>query len=95
MAKYDPNWLQKLQAKQAAKAPALSHIEDKNRADGERSRAICGQGFGAKGHPSITFVIDPSVSNLPRCRNCREALLNSLGVAIDPANGYPVGYVKP
>ena len=64
----------------------LSHIESKN----DRNTMLCGRGFGAKGYPSITTVSFPSVTSLPGCRTCREIFLKSIGVEINPVNGYPL-----
>ncbi|HMG89622.1 MAG TPA: hypothetical protein VK589_06170, partial [Chryseolinea sp.] len=66
-------------------------IEDKNapKSQLEHSTMLCGKGWGAKGHPSITTVSFPSVSNLPTCRTCREKFLTSIGVEFDE-KGYPL-----
>jgi hypothetical protein len=91
MAKYDPNWLAKLQAKERAKRGPLSHIKDeKAAADFNCSRGLCGTGYGAKGSPSITYVLMPDANNLPGCRTCREIFLKSIGVEINPETGYPL-----
>ncbi len=93
MAKYDPNWLSKLKNKQVAKDIAtLSHIENKELVKGplEHSTMLCGKGWGAKGHPSITVVQFPSIHSLPTCRNCREIFLKSINVEINPQTGYPL-----
>lgn len=69
----------------------LSHIEDKSKTYGpfEHSTMLCGQGWGAKGHPSITVVQFPSLKSLPGCRQCREIFLKSINVPINPETGYP------
>lgn len=86
--KYDPNWLQKAKAKQVAKDLAsLSHIENGKPHFGH-STMLCGKGWGAKGHPSITIVQFPSIDSLPTCRSCREKFLTSINVQFD-SNGYP------
>lgn len=83
--KYDPNWLVKEKAKQFAKQQReLSHIEDKF----NYSTMLCGKGWGAKGHPSITTVPFPSVDCLPTCRACREKFLTSIGIEFNEI-GYP------
>jgi len=88
MAAYDPQWLMKLKAKNVAKQlKALSHIEDKSK-PGQYSTMLCGKGWGAKGSPSITTVMFPSIDNLPTCRTCREKYLTSIGAEVDD-NGYP------
>lgn len=90
MAKYDPNWLMKLQAKESArKEKALSHVSEPGQESGTRTRVLCGKGWGAKGYPSITLVCFPSINDLPSCRTCREKFLDSIGVAYDNV-GYPV-----
>lgn len=92
MAKYDPNWLQKAKAKQINKQiKELSHLEDKNalREGTQRSRMLCGQGWGAKGAPSIRTVMFPSVDCLPTCRQCREKYLDSVNVTYCACCGYP------
>lgn len=77
---YDPNWLQKEKAKKFAKQQReLSHIEDKNAPRFNYSTMLCGKGWGAKGHPSITTVRYPSINNLPTCSACREKFLTSIG----------------
>lgn len=90
MAKYDPFWLQKLKAKEYARQQrALSHILVERKEGVPHTPAICGQGWGAKGYPSITTVQFPSVDNLPTCRQCREKFLTSIGVEFEPTTGYP------
>jgi hypothetical protein len=85
MAKYDPNWLMKLKAKQYAEQERrLSHLP----VDHSSRTMLCGRGWGAKGYPSIHVVMFPSVDNLPGCRSCREKYLESIGVEWDH-NGYP------
>lgn len=93
MAKYDPFWLQKEKAKLWARQErALSHILIK-RYEGEHyPSGMCGKGWGGNNSPSITQVQFPSVDNLPTCRQCRELFLKSIGVEIDPSNGYPIGH---
>lgn len=61
-----------------------THIADPTK----RSTMLCGRGYGAKGHPSITTISFPSVTSLPTCRTCREIFLASIGVEVDD-NGYP------
>lgn len=86
---YDPNWLQKERAKKANRP--LSHIEDKSivKTQFEHSTMLCGQGWGAKGHVSITVVQFPSIDSLPTCRQCREKFLTSIGVPFNEI-GYPI-----
>lgn len=87
--KYDPNWLMKERAKNwKRQEKALSHIEDTTKESFNHSTMLCGKGWGAKGHPSITLVSFPSLQNLPTCRQCREAFLTSLGVELNEI-GYP------
>lgn len=87
---YDPNWLQKLRAKEFAKQERLlSHIEDKSKPAFNYSTMLCGRGWGAKGHPSITTVPYPSIDNLPTCRTCREKFLQSIGIEFNEI-GYPI-----
>lgn len=88
---YDPNWLQKERMKNHKRQMAnISHIEDKSRPSSAliHSTMLCGQGWGAKGHPSIRTVMYPSVDSLPSCRQCREIFLKSIGVEVDD-KGYP------
>jgi len=83
---YDPNWLMKAKTKHfAAQQKSLSHIEKEGRT------MICGQGWGAKGHPSITICQFPTLTSLPTCRNCREKWLseNHPNVVINKETGYP------
>jgi len=88
--KYDPNWLQKERIKVINRQLSqLSHVEDPNAPKFQYSTMLCGKGWGAKGHPSITTVSFPSVSNLPTCRTCREKFLASIGVEFDE-KGYPL-----
>jgi hypothetical protein len=90
MAKYDPYWLAKLQTKKFAEQErSLSHLLDPKQADRPHPGAICGKGWGAKGHPSILTVQFPSVDNLPGCRQCRELFLAEQGIEINPLTGYP------
>lgn len=90
MAKYDPNWLMKERAKHWARQErALSHILVERKEGVHYTPAICGQGWGAKGRPSILHVQFPSLSNLPTCRQCREIFLRSIGAEIDSKTGYP------
>jgi hypothetical protein len=87
--KYDPNWLMKERAKHwARQEKALSHVFDPKTMHEQHPSALCGKGWGAKGHPSITTVSFPSVNALPSCRQCREKFLTSIGVEFDE-NGYP------
>jgi hypothetical protein len=91
---YDPNWLMKERAKNWARQEReMSHILDENqvKAGAHHPSAICGKGWGAKGHPSITTVMFPSVNNLPGCRQCREKFLTSIGVPFNET-GYPFKY---
>lgn len=67
----------------------MSHIEDKSKPSFGHSTMLCGRGWGAKGHPSITIVQYPSVSALPGCRTCREMFLASIGVEFNEI-GYPL-----
>lgn len=68
----------------------LSHIMDETKMNQPHPSAICGKGWGAKGHPSLTTVSFPSINALPTCRQCREIFLNKLGVQINPQTGYPL-----
>jgi hypothetical protein len=91
--KYDPNWLQKERAKNWARQERqMSHVVDETKnADGRHSTMLCGRGWGAVGHPSITTVSFPSLTSLPTCRQCREKFLASIGVTnINPQTGYPL-----
>jgi hypothetical protein len=88
---YDPNWLMKERAKRwKQQEKNLSHIEDKTRPHFTHSTMLCGKGWGAKGSPSITTVMFPSITSLPTCRTCREIFLNSIGVEINNETGYPL-----
>lgn len=85
---YDPNWLMKAKAKNWAKQEAaLSHILVKD--NSQHPSAICGKGWGAKGHPSITHVQFPSINCLPSCYSCRTKFLESIGVDYDVKTGQP------
>lgn len=88
---YDPNWLQKERAKNFARQErSLSHIWKET--PGQYPTALCGKGTGSFDAPAgIVSCAYPSLTNLPTCRQCREAFLKSIGVTeINQATGYPV-----
>lgn len=88
MAKYDPNWLMKLKSKQwANEEKSLSHILVND--GSQHPPAICGKGWGAKGHPSITVCQFPSIDSLPSCYTCRVKFLESIEVEYDVKTGQP------